>query len=72
MVITHIETNVMPVHCFADFYYICALQAVFFILVRPLSKGMYRRINKVIAELLWLQLIWLIDWWAAIKVRFFF
>ncbi|KAF3452546.1 hypothetical protein FNV43_RR02979 [Rhamnella rubrinervis] len=45
------------------------LQAVFFILVRPLSKGMYRRINKVIAELLWLQLIWLIDWWAAIKVE---
>ncbi|XP_062083206.1 1-acyl-sn-glycerol-3-phosphate acyltransferase 3-like [Humulus lupulus] len=44
-------------------------QAVFFVLVRPLSKNMYRRINKVIAELLWLELIWLIDWWAAIKVE---
>ena len=43
-------------------------QAVFFILVRPLSKRMYKRINKVIVELLWLELIWLSDWWAAIKV----
>ncbi|KAH7543550.1 1-acyl-sn-glycerol-3-phosphate acyltransferase 3 [Ziziphus jujuba] len=45
------------------------LQAIFFILFRPLSKGLYRRINKVIAELLWLELIWLIDWWAGIKVE---
>ncbi|KAF4381915.1 hypothetical protein F8388_000609 [Cannabis sativa] len=44
-------------------------QAFFFVLVRPLSKNMYRRINKVIAELLWLELIWLIDWWAAIEVE---
>ncbi|XP_030487976.2 1-acyl-sn-glycerol-3-phosphate acyltransferase 3 isoform X2 [Cannabis sativa] len=43
-------------------------QAFFFVLVRPLSKNMYRRINKVIAELLWLELIWLIDWWAAIEI----
>ncbi|PON89190.1 Phospholipid/glycerol acyltransferase [Trema orientale] len=45
------------------------LQAILFVLVRPVSKSMYRRINKVIAELLWLELIWLIDWWAAIKVE---
>lgn len=44
------------------------IQAVFFILVRPLSKNMYRRINKVVAELLWMELIWLFDWWAGIKV----
>ncbi|PON59040.1 Phospholipid/glycerol acyltransferase [Parasponia andersonii] len=45
------------------------LQAILFVLVRPVSKSMYRRINKVIAELLWLELIWFIDWWAAIKVE---
>ncbi|KAK7832968.1 1-acyl-sn-glycerol-3-phosphate acyltransferase 2 [Quercus suber] len=44
------------------------IQAVFFILVRPLSKNMYRRINKVVAELLWLELICLVDWWAGVKV----
>ncbi|KAL5566640.1 hypothetical protein UlMin_029804 [Ulmus minor] len=44
-----------------------SLQGIFFILVRPLSKNLYRRINKVVAELLWLELIWLIDWWAGIK-----
>lgn len=43
-------------------------QAVLFILVRPVTKRVYRRINKIIVELLWLELIWLIDWWACIKV----
>jgi hypothetical protein len=33
---------------------------------------MYRRINKIVAELLWLELIWLIDWWAGVKVMDFF
>ncbi|XP_062084039.1 1-acyl-sn-glycerol-3-phosphate acyltransferase 3-like isoform X2 [Humulus lupulus] len=47
------------------------LQAVFFVLVRPLSKSMYKRINKGTAELLWLELIWFIDWWAAIKVELY-
>uniref|UniRef100_A0A2N9IVP4 1-acylglycerol-3-phosphate O-acyltransferase n=1 Tax=Fagus sylvatica TaxID=28930 RepID=A0A2N9IVP4_FAGSY len=32
---------------------------------------MYRRINKVVAESLWLELIWLIDWWAGIKVELY-
>ncbi|GAV59027.1 Acyltransferase domain-containing protein [Cephalotus follicularis] len=45
------------------------IQAIFFILARPVSKGLYRKINKVVAELLWLELIWLIDWWAAVKVK---
>lgn len=43
-------------------------QVVLFILIRPISKKLYRKINKVVAELLWLELIWLIDWWAGIKV----
>ncbi|KAK9273958.1 hypothetical protein L1049_018770 [Liquidambar formosana] len=44
------------------------IQAFFFVLVRPVSKSMYRRINKVVAELLWLEPVWLFDWWAGIKV----
>lgn len=47
------------------------LQIVCFLLVRPVSKSTHRKINKVVAELLWLELIWLIDWWAGIKVCFF-
>lgn len=47
------------------------IQAIFFILVRPFSVSMYRRINKVVAELLWLEIIWLFDWWADIKVDLF-
>ncbi|OWM69191.1 1-acyl-sn-glycerol-3-phosphate acyltransferase 2 isoform X1 [Punica granatum] len=45
------------------------IQAVVYILVRPISKNLYRKINKVVAELLWLELIWLIDWWAGVKVE---
>ncbi|XXG48600.1 hypothetical protein AAC387_Pa02g3001 [Persea americana] len=44
------------------------IQAICFILVRPLSKSMYRRVNRVVVELLWLELIWLIDWWGGVKV----
>ncbi|CAL5437886.1 unnamed protein product [Camellia sinensis] len=47
------------------------IQAIFFIIVRPFSMSMYRRINKVVAELLWLEIIWLFDWWADIKVDLF-
>ncbi|KAM5574231.1 1-acyl-sn-glycerol-3-phosphate acyltransferase 3 [Rosa sericea] len=47
------------------------MQAVLFILIRPISKKLYRKINKVVAELLWLELIWLIDWWAGIKVELY-
>jgi len=48
-------------------HFLC-FQLVFFIIVRPFSRSLYRRINKNVAELLWLQLIWLFDWWACIKV----
>lgn len=47
------------------------IQAFFFVLVRPFSKNTYRRINRVVAELLWLELIWLIDWWAGVKVKIY-
>ncbi|XP_042467958.1 1-acyl-sn-glycerol-3-phosphate acyltransferase PLS1-like [Zingiber officinale] len=45
------------------------IQATLFITIRPFSKSIYRRINRVVAELLWLQLIWLVDWWAGAKVQ---
>ncbi|KAI8526221.1 hypothetical protein RHMOL_Rhmol13G0291600 [Rhododendron molle] len=47
------------------------IQAVLFILVRPFSRSMYRRINRVVAEFLWLELVWLFDWWANIKVELY-
>ncbi|XP_031127718.1 1-acyl-sn-glycerol-3-phosphate acyltransferase 2-like [Ipomoea triloba] len=47
------------------------IQAICFVLIRPLSKNTYRRINRVFAELLWLELIWLVDWWAGVKVKLY-
>ncbi|OIW15948.1 hypothetical protein TanjilG_04483 [Lupinus angustifolius] len=47
------------------------IQAILFVLVRPISRNCYRKINKVLIELLWLELIWLIDWWACIKVELY-
>ncbi|XP_019187576.1 PREDICTED: 1-acyl-sn-glycerol-3-phosphate acyltransferase 2-like [Ipomoea nil] len=45
------------------------IQATCFILIRPLSKSLYRRINRVFAELLWLEVVWLVDWWAGVKIK---
>ncbi|XP_041028549.1 1-acyl-sn-glycerol-3-phosphate acyltransferase 2 [Juglans microcarpa x Juglans regia] len=45
------------------------IQAICFVLIRPLSKSTYRRINRVVAELLWLELVWLVDWWAGVKIQ---
>ncbi|KAF8009198.1 hypothetical protein BT93_J0246 [Corymbia citriodora subsp. variegata] len=47
------------------------VQAFFYVLIRPLSKKTYRKINKVVAELLLLELIWLFDWWAGVKVELY-
>ncbi|KAH9611977.1 hypothetical protein KSS87_007139 [Heliosperma pusillum] len=47
------------------------IQATCFVLVRPLSKNSYRRINRWVAELLWLELVWLVDWWARVQVKIF-
>ncbi|KNA16761.1 hypothetical protein SOVF_086260 [Spinacia oleracea] len=45
------------------------IQAILYVLVRPLSKNMYRRLNKVVTELLWSEAVWLFDWWAGVKVE---
>ncbi|XP_010906759.1 1-acyl-sn-glycerol-3-phosphate acyltransferase PLS1 [Elaeis guineensis] len=47
------------------------IQATCFVMIRPLSKNLYRRINRVVAELLWLELVWLLDWWAGVKVQLY-
>ncbi|CAH8385894.1 unnamed protein product [Eruca vesicaria subsp. sativa] len=47
------------------------IQLMLFIFVRPVSRSLYRRINTTVAELLWLELIWLVDWWAGIKINFY-
>lgn len=39
--------------------------------IRPLSKNTYRRINRWVAELLWLELVWIVDWWAGVKIKLF-
>ncbi|KAL5569667.1 hypothetical protein UlMin_026242, partial [Ulmus minor] len=41
------------------------IQAICFVLIRPISKNTYRRINRVVVEWLWLELVWLFDWWAG-------
>ncbi|KAL3632446.1 1-acyl-sn-glycerol-3-phosphate acyltransferase 2 [Castilleja foliolosa] len=45
------------------------IQAICFLLIRPFSKNTYRRINREVAELLWLELVWLVDWWAGVKIE---
>ncbi|GAY61111.1 hypothetical protein CUMW_207240 [Citrus unshiu] len=47
------------------------IQAVCFVTIRPLSKNTYRRINRWVAELLWLELVWIVDWWAGVKIKLF-
>jgi hypothetical protein len=46
-------------------------QAVCYVLIRPLSKNTYRKINRVVAETLWLELVWIVDWWAGVKIQVF-
>ncbi|KAG6679284.1 hypothetical protein I3842_14G122800 [Carya illinoinensis] len=47
------------------------IQATCFLIVRPLSKTLFRRINGAVAEILWLHIIWLMDWWSGIKVQLY-
>ncbi|KAL6532904.1 1-acyl-sn-glycerol-3-phosphate acyltransferase 2 [Orobanche gracilis] len=47
------------------------IQAVCYVLIRPISKNTYRRVNREVAEILWLELVWLIDWWAGVKIQLY-
>ncbi|KAJ4844985.1 1-acyl-sn-glycerol-3-phosphate acyltransferase 2 [Turnera subulata] len=46
-------------------------QALCFVLIRPVSKNTYRTVNRALAELLWLELVWIVDWWAGVKIQLF-
>nr|ALM22869.1 microsomal lysophosphatidic acid acyltransferase 2a [Cuphea avigera var. pulcherrima] len=46
-------------------------QAFCSVLVWPLSKNAYRRINRVFAEFLPLEFLWLFHWWAGAKLKLF-
>ncbi|XP_057999786.1 1-acyl-sn-glycerol-3-phosphate acyltransferase 2 isoform X1 [Hevea brasiliensis] len=59
--LTHAQTQCTASHS----------QAICFVLIRPLSKNTYRTINRALAELLWLDLVWVFDWWAGVKVQLF-
>uniref|UniRef100_A0A803MA76 1-acylglycerol-3-phosphate O-acyltransferase n=1 Tax=Chenopodium quinoa TaxID=63459 RepID=A0A803MA76_CHEQI len=52
---------------FISGFIVNVIQATCFIFVRPLSKNTYRRINRFVAELLWLELVWIVDWWAGVQ-----
>ncbi|CAN1173091.1 1-acyl-sn-glycerol-3-phosphate acyltransferase 2 [Linum perenne] len=47
------------------------IQAACFVLVRPVSKSSYRIVNRAVAELLWLELVWIVDWWAGVKIELY-
>ncbi|KAJ9543779.1 hypothetical protein OSB04_023486 [Centaurea solstitialis] len=47
------------------------IQALIFVTIRPFSKSIFRRINRMVAELLWLELVWIVDWWAGVKVNLY-
>ncbi|KAB1222318.1 1-acyl-sn-glycerol-3-phosphate acyltransferase 2 [Morella rubra] len=47
------------------------MQAIFFVLIRPLSMRTYRRISGALGELLWLELVFLMDWWARVKMQLY-
>lgn len=47
------------------------MQAACFVFIRPFSKNMYRRVNRILAELLWLELVWLVDWWAGVEIKLY-
>ncbi|XP_040993674.1 1-acyl-sn-glycerol-3-phosphate acyltransferase PLS1-like [Juglans microcarpa x Juglans regia] len=47
------------------------IQATCFLIVRPLSKTLFRRINGAVTEILWLHVIWLMDWWSGLKVQLY-
>lgn len=45
------------------------IQALLFLIVLPFSRNLYRRANIFMMDLLWSELVWLVTWWAGIKIR---
>lgn len=45
------------------------VQGLTWIFLRPLSRPAYRKANSFLMELLWSELVWLMDWWAKVKIQ---
>eukprot|EP00249_Psilotum_nudum_P017312 c26255_g1_i1 orf=398-1558(+) len=48
-----------------------AIQVLTFILLLPFSRNLYRIANAFLTELLWSELVWLMDWWAGVQIRLY-
>jgi lysophosphatidic acid acyltransferase/lysophosphatidylinositol acyltransferase len=48
-----------------------ALQVLSVLLFLPFSRKAYRLANIMLMESLWSELVWLLDWWAGVKVLLF-
>lgn len=48
-----------------------AVQLLTVVFIWPISKSAYRKINAPLVRMHWDQLIWLVEWFAGIKVRIF-
>ncbi|WRX31971.1 hypothetical protein QQP08_024458 [Theobroma cacao] len=44
------------------------IQVACYLTIRPLSKSTFRRINGAVSEVLWLELVWLMEWWSGCEV----
>ena len=47
------------------------IQALCYIILRPFKEKLYRMVNRIVAELLWLELVWLFEWWEGVKIRIY-
>ncbi|XP_039048484.1 1-acyl-sn-glycerol-3-phosphate acyltransferase 2-like [Hibiscus syriacus] len=47
------------------------IQVICYVTIRPMSKSKFRRINGAIAELLWLELVWMMEWWSGFEVKLY-
>ncbi|MCO5546762.1 hypothetical protein L7F22_000198 [Adiantum nelumboides] len=45
------------------------IQVLSLIFLLPISRSSYRKANVILMELLWSELVWLMDWWAGVRVR---
>lgn len=48
-----------------------AVQLVSMVLLLPISRNLYRRVNCVLSEVYWVQLVWLVDWWGGVDTRIY-
>ncbi|KAJ7516521.1 hypothetical protein O6H91_22G061400 [Diphasiastrum complanatum] len=65
------EAIVLPLGLmfFVSGFFINILQALSLIFLLPFSRKAYRIANVMMMEVLWSELVWLVDWWAGVKLR---